>query len=589
MENQQTPSISLLWPAGFPAASRQVADLRNERGATDLGLDALASALSIDPYYTDGIKTILAMLCDQPQVIAYRHAVLDDLLNHPALAAGLAAGLPLLVQLGYASDRARAGETQLHQAVSRLGELELYVEAVKQFRRLLEDAGEALGSAALRNLRNLLIEREADPAFQSLAAELPALGAEIRAVRSVSIGINLDPELLPFEAALLGVSSQRYKGASASLLGKLLGIKPGEDAGDYQGIAPLHTTPLSSSLPAYAAGHGMYANPLLVPLFKDLNDVLEAVSKPVVKALNRYIKINGGFLIALQREIAFYLGGLRLIQRIRAAGLPICRPEVLPREQRACEVRDSYNLNFALRLLARQPGADLGSLIVTNDVNFGDDGRIFILTGPNQGGKTTYTQAAGLVQVLCQAGLYVPGSSARISPVDGIYTHFPVEERPSLEAGRLGEEAKRLAEIFTRATRYSLVLLNESLASTSPGEGLYLARDIVRALKLLGARAIFATHLHELAEGLDAFNAAWQGDSRLISLVAGTAGSSAGTVGGSAGAGLDSASGAEDSALRTYKILPGPALGLSYARDIATRYGISFEQLQQALNARTSA
>jgi DNA mismatch repair protein MutS len=158
--------------------------------------------------------------------------------------------------------------------------------------------------------------------------------------------------------------------------------------------------------------------------------------------------------------------------------------------------------------------------------------------------------------------------------VDSIYTHFPVEERPSLEAGRLGEEAKRLGEIFTQATRFSLVLLNESLSSTSPGESLYLARDIMRALKLLGARVIFATHLHELAEGLDALNDTWPGDCKLVSLVARTE--------------QVNSTGTEDGARRTYRIVPGPALGLSYARDIAARYGISFEQLQETLRSRAA-
>ncbi|MBZ0288083.1 MAG: DNA mismatch repair protein MutS, partial [Anaerolineae bacterium] len=146
---------------------------------------------------------------------------------------------------------------------------------------------------------------------------------------------------------------------------------------------------------------------------------------------------------------------------------------------------------------------------------------MFIITGPNQGGKTTHIQAIALAQVLFQAGLYVPGCSARISPVDGIYTHFPVEERPSAEAGRFGEEAQRLSEIFAQATRHSLILLNESLSSTAPGESLYLARDIVRCFRLLGVRAAYTTHMHELAANLDEYNMQTPGDSKVVSLVAG--------------------------------------------------------------------
>jgi DNA mismatch repair protein MutS len=494
-------AISLLWPDG----PRPYTNLRQSRGAADLGLEALAAALSIGTRYSAGIRNLLAALCDAPDVISYRHAILDDLLNCPALAAGLEAALPMLVQLADASDPQRPHQTFLHQAVSRLGELELYVDCIRQLRALFGSVEGRFHSAGLRQLHQMLVAREADPAFQSLAAELPALSEKMRNVRSISVGINLSPQLQPVAATLLSISSERYRGASKSLLGKLLGTPAKDEADEYQGLAEIHSLPLTSSLPHGSLdGSGEYVNPMLVPLFRDLNDILQSVARPVVKALGRYIKLNGQFVIALEGEIAFYLGACRLIQRVRAAGLPLCRPEVLGMQARVCEVQDTYNLNFALRLMERQPGADLSGQVVTNDVAFNDAGRIFILTGPNQGGKTTYTQAVGLIQVLCQAGLYVPGTHARISPVDGIYTHFPVEERPSLEAGRLGEEAKRLSDIFAQATRNSLVLLNESLASTSPGEGLYLARDVLRALKLLGARVIFATHLHELAGGLQA-------------------------------------------------------------------------------------
>jgi hypothetical protein len=563
---QSSLAISLLWPNGTGSH----ADLRQSRGAADLGLDALAAALSIDMRYTSGIRNLLAMLCDEPAVMSYRHAILDDLLACPELAAGLEASLSMLVQLADAADPQRPHLTVLHQAVSRLGELDLYVDCVKKLHALFAGVESRLHSSGLRRLYEMLSAREADPAFQSLAAELPALGEKIRNIQSVTLGVNLGPQLQPVEATLLSINSERYKGATKSLLGKLLGVPARKDEADeYQGLAPLHSLPLASGLPArQVPSYGLYVNPMLVPLFRDLNEVLQSTAQPVVKALGRYIKLNGQFVIALEAEIAFYLGACHLIERVRAAGLPICRPEVLNMEARVCEVQNLYNLNFALRLMERQPGADLSSHIVTNDVAFNDAGRIFILTGPNQGGKTTYTQGIGLAQVLCQAGLYVPGTQARISPVDGIFTHFPVEERPSLEAGRLGEEAKRLGEIFSQATRFSLVLLNESLASTSPGEGIYLARDILRALKLLGARVIFATHLHELAEGLETLNATWPGDCKLVSLVACAAASG------------------EDSARRTYKIVPGPSMGQSYAKDIATRYGISFEQLEHTLRER---
>ena len=228
-------------------------------------------------------------------------------------------------------------------------------------------------------------------------------------------------------------------------------------------------------------------------------------------------------------------------------------------------VSDLYELNLALRSAHRE------TQVVPNDLHFNDTGRIFILTGPNQGGKTTFTQAVGVAQVLFQAGLYVPAREARLSPVDGIFTHFPVEEKPVFESGRLGEEAGRLSAIFQNATRRSLILLNESLASTSEGESLYLAQDIVRVLRMMGVRAIFATHLHALAERVEAINNDAAGDSLLVSMVAEMVGFE------------DELNG---QARRTYKIKPGPPMGVSYARDIAARYGISLDKILQTLQAR---
>jgi DNA mismatch repair protein MutS len=104
------------------------------------------------------------------------------------------------------------------------------------------------------------------------------------------------------------------------------------------------------------------------------------------------------------------------------------------------------------------------------------------------------------------------------------------------------------------------VLLNESLSTTSPGEGIYLARDVVRALRLWGSRAVFVTHLHELAEDVAEMNASTPGDSRIESLVAGIV-----------------AEGSEGQ--RSYQVKQAPPMGISFARDIARRHGISYEQL----------
>jgi len=193
---------------------------------------------------------------------------------------------------------------------------------------------------------------------------------------------------------------------------------------------------------------------------------------------------------------------------------------------------------------------------------------VFVLTGPNRGGKTTFTRAVGQVQMLGQAGVYVPGSAARISPVDRIFTLFPEAEQAQTGMGRLDEEAARLAEIFRAATPHSLVLLNEPLASTSPAEATGIARDLLSGLRLLGARALVVTHLHNLAHELPALNAAIAGQGVLGSLVAGAEQPDGEVV------------------TRTYRITPGIPAGQSYAADIAAQHGLHLSRITRMLRER---
>jgi DNA mismatch repair ATPase MutS len=207
--------------------------------------------------------------------------------------------------------------------------------------------------------------------------------------------------------------------------------------------------------------------------------------------------------------------------------------------------------------------------VVTNDIRIGPEGHILILTGPNGGGKTTYMQGVGLVHILAQVGCYVPGSQAVISPLDQVFTHFPLEEKPESNTGRFGEEAVRLGRIFEQVTRHSLVLLNESLSSTSFNESLYLAQDLVRILRRVGARAIYSTHLHELASSVEELNGSVVGDSRIVSVVSSP---------------LESAAQVEGQ--QRYRLEMRPPLGQSYAREVAARYGISYQQLEDVLARR---
>jgi hypothetical protein len=542
--------LSLLWPPpGKPVEQRQ---RLSDEATADLELARIVSALvgsqaptGRRPARERFVLGVLRQLVRDPEVIAYRAAVFADLLHNPSLREQLEGLLPSLEAFADTPPgehyRPAAAEPGLERVVRRLADLELLVDVVVRLDGLL--SGADLTSSGLRDLRDALNEMRHASAFASLERELPGLRATLATVRSVTVGINLGSDLLPTSATILGFSSEAVEGRR-SLLGRLIG-----DSGDNRGISPLHRG---------EGGPRSRSNELL----RDLRQLLGRIVEPVRSALEQFDRVNAAALQDLGAELAFLLGAARLVDELRQRGLPMCQPELLPTSDRRDVIEEAYDLGLAVA----SSGVEVR--IVTNMIRFDPtDGRVWVLTGPNHGGKTTYTRAVGVAQALFQAGLHVPASSAKMSPVDAIYTHFPVREDARPGQGRLDAEAERLASIFRGATPHSLILLNEALAGTSALEALDLARGVVRALRVLGARAIYVTHLHELAAAVDDINTTTPGDSKVASLVA-IAGTGAGPH------------------TRTFRIHPGPPSGTSYAAEIAEQHGISYEQLSRLLQER---
>lgn len=544
--------LSLLWPDCEPQPKTGW-ELQSQC-VRDLEFDHILSALAQDAASRTAILSVANQLCTDPVVIRYRQDVIEDLWQHPALADRLETLLPDIGALdAYRSSVDRQRST-LQDVTWRLGELEQLVTCISGLSEVLvSQGGEPLKAQGWLRLRDHVVQIAQDEVYLNLTRELPEMLQTIRAKASVTIGVNLDNRLRPVAATLLSVNDQPF--TASSFIDRLMG-KNGEA---FKGLGPLHTVPALEAVhsPFGLEPKGHETNPMLIPLFRDLAKVLETVCQPIAKSLRRYVTLQSSFLAGLSGQMAFYLAAVRLMQRLREQGLPLCRPEIAPMHERICELHESYNLNLALHLIDEANADDVivKHIVVKNDVHMDANGRIAILTGPNQGGKTTYVQMVGLCQILAQLGLWLPAAKARLSPVDGIYTHYPIEETLAKATGRFGDEAQRLSDIFTDATRHSLMLLNESLASTNSGESLYIAQDLVRILRRMGTRAIFATHLHELATDVASLNEQTPGDSHVVSLVASR---------------IDSGT---DGAQRSYKIRPGQPMGRSYAREIASKYG----------------
>lgn len=542
-------SFSLLWPEG----SGERATPLSSRTIEDLGVGRILAHLVVDARRTSLVQNTVSMLCQDAESVNYRLDIIDDLLNQDALITSLEELAPALGELRFFVERpGRDDITPLEDVVWRLRELEFYVECITRLNEAFQET--TPNAPGLQALQDLVASVAEDPTYKKLVVSLPDLVSKIAELKSVTIGINLNEGLLPCEATLVSVNNTSYKGAPAYK--RMVAGKEG------QGIAQLHS----------ARGTSYYSNPILIPLFRDLSGVMDKAIRPLSRALKEFVSLNSRLMIKLQDEFLFYTGAVKLIREFRKAGLPICRPVILEKESRTFRASDFYNLNLALHLLAT--GTAEGGVkdnIVTNTFTQNEGRRIAVLTGPNRGGKTTFLQAVGLTQILAQIGLYVPASEAEISLSDNVFTHYPDKEDLEKGTGRLGEEAERLRRIFGNLTSHSLVLLNETLSSTSQGEGIYLAQDLVRILHMLGTRAIYTTHFHELAAGLDDILSDTEGDGGIVSMIAEV---------------RKSESGGAETVTPTFRIVEGPPSGRSYALELARKYGIGKDQLLKSLAER---
>jgi DNA mismatch repair protein MutS len=246
------------------------------------------------------------------------------------------------------------------------------------------------------------------------------------------------------------------------------------------------------------------------------------------------------------RELQFYLAYTDYIEPLRAAGLPFSYP-VLVHEWSETAVLDAYDIALAAKT------GSAGAGIVPNDFTLSGAERILVVTGPNQGGKTTFARMIGQLHYLAALGVPVPARDARVVLTDQLFTRFGRPEDIATLRGRLDEELVQVKAILEQATGFSMILLNEVLASTTLGDAASIGVDVVRRITDVGCAAVWVTFVDELADG----------GAETVSMVACVA--------------------PDDPARRTYKITRKPADGRAYARAIAERYGLSYQRLTRRI------
>ena len=199
-----------------------------------------------------------------------------------------------------------------------------------------------------------------------------------------------------------------------------------------------------------------------------------------------------GFFAALRAELAFYLGCLNLRTALEQVGVPTCRPRASAAgtgTHRFTELCDP-TLAFAL-----------GHAVVGNTLDCGER-RVVVVTGANQGGKSSFLRSVGIAQVMMQAGMFVAAAAFDGDACDGVHTHYRREEDPTMEHGKLAEELARFSAVVEKLRPGAMLLMNESFASTNERDGSEIARQAVGALAERRVRVFLVTHLYEFSASL---------------------------------------------------------------------------------------
>jgi DNA mismatch repair ATPase MutS len=282
-------------------------------------------------------------------------------------------------------------------------------------------------------------------------------------------------------------------------------------------------------------------------------DLVAALHSEIFACLDEYCDRHRNFchdLIArFDREVQFYLAYLEQLEQLKKAGLPFCFPHVSS-QSKEVQALDTYDLALANQLNHARKD------VVKNSFYLCGPERIFVVSGPNQGGKTTFARTLGQLHYLAALGCPVAGVSAKMFLFDKLFTHFEKEEDLQNLRGKLEDELIRINEIFDQATENSILIMNESFLSTTVNDALFLSREVMKRIAALNMLCVTVTFLDELAN----FNEA------TVSMVS--------TVN------------PKDPQQRTFKVVRKPADGLAYAAAIAEKYHLTYDDVRSRVGLK---
>ena len=561
--------LSILFPRQSEVTYRELP----EAAWHDLGLDAVIEKVAQKPQEVQLLRRVMTSMTDDPAVSAFRCDVFEDILNHPDIREKM---MSMLEKVKTFYDygivkRGMGDEAGLWDLMHKLEEYRSYVVTVESLRECLSDRD--LHSEGLRILLETINRIYEDSGFAALKKDVEEMGISASELKSITVGINLNER---FEAVSMGLVSVNRKPFSKSGLLKnfINAVNPSDHLeaeaewnNSYSFYPANSEAGLLTAVGNVATASALMRNPIAMLSMARIPDAdgLSSVSRQMDSAasmlasriarrlkdmLEKYLNISVKEISDLIPELLFYTRWAEYIGKCRMQGWSFCKPEVISGNSSSTDMaaEEIYNLKLIGSL---KPGQ-----VILNSLSFDSEKRVYILTGANRGGKTTITQAIGQLFLLAQCGIFVPASRFRFSPADLVLTHFPADEDKTLDLGRLGEECRRFRSLFTASTGNSVLLLNETFSTTSFEEGYFIAVDAVKAILDRGTRTIYNTHMHKLASDLDKSINRDSCIAKAVSLVAETSGGQ-----------------------NSFHVRIAPPEGKSFARNIAEKYGVTYESL----------
>ncbi|MBE6892325.1 MAG: hypothetical protein E7481_09970 [Ruminococcaceae bacterium] len=465
--------------------------------------------------------------------IKIRNEVFIDLINNRKILPELKEIVQILVDIQQLSYRDE--DLDIESELYIVKELNMYTDVIKRFHEMFSVA--KFTSEPLKRFVSDVESVYDSDDFKTLCDKSEKLGNKINNIKSITIGVNLDAQLRPIEAGLVSVNDENY--ISGNVIDKILRLDLGPSV--YECIAPLEpinrnlstqqkqvfTRTVNSSL------HGVFS--------KSLNSWRDAIRK--------YLKTETSWLTNIISEFRFLVGSTEFLLKLSDLNYPLCIAEFSETEH----IKDMYDPGLVLN-------SD-GYRAVLNDLDFDRESRMYVLTGPNKGGKSVYLMAVGRMYTLLHLGLLLPAKRAEINTVDHIFIHFPLKNNMTYGKSRFEEECAQISDINKKISSNSLFLFDESLSGTNSVESVYIAKEIFSAYAVIGCKGIFSTHLHDMCNVAPDINSSPDVVSRI----------------GNLSALLDPIT-----KERTFKVIKGDSYGKSFAHDIAVKYNLTKEHILSA-------